>query len=86
MAALTAEKPEPTIATSSIHHHKATLQLEDHEDISIAPIEPHTAAGPGLLLEETGHASDHDDRSTLIFKRLRRDMKPAGPWLFAAMT
>ena len=59
---------------------------EIYDDITVAPIEAHTATGPTLLLEQAGHASDHDDRSTLVFKRLRRDMTPAGPWLFAAMT
>jgi len=88
----------PIMAAHQNDHAKSTLSPivsnntitpvilgEEHGDIITAPIEAHTAAGPGLVQEET-HASDHDDRSTLIFKRLRRDMKPAGPWLFAAMT
>ena len=83
-AAASPGTPLETVNSNTAPH--TTRRVEDHDEIRAAPIEAHTASGPTMLVEaEHGERPVAERKSALKFKRLRRDMAPPGPLLFAGM-
>lgn len=79
-----AETPLSTVASNTVPH--STRHQQGHDEIHAAPIEAHTASGPTMMVQaEEGERSPAERKSVLVLKRLRRDMPPPGPWLFAGM-